>query len=118
MARPAVHKAAQWIRSIQNADGGWGESCATYRVNRYVNDASTPSQTAWALLALAAAGESDGSTVERGVNYLVSTQSPDGTWEETAFTGTGFPNVFYLRYHMYRNYFPLLALVTLRNRNR
>jgi squalene-hopene/tetraprenyl-beta-curcumene cyclase len=118
VARPAVRKAAQWIRSIQNDDGGWGESCASYRVNRHVHNPSTPSQTAWALLALAAAGESDTSAVERGVGFLVSTQRPEGTWDETFFTGTGFPNVFYLRYHMYRNYFPLLALNTLRSRNR
>ncbi len=113
-AHPAMRKAAAWIRSIQNADGGWGESCASYRVHRYVSARSTPSQTAWALLALAAAGETSSVEVQRGIEYLVTTQRADGTWDETLFTGTGFPNVFYLQYHMYRNYFPLMALVTLR----
>lgn len=113
VARPAIRKAAAWIRSIQNADGGWGESCASYRVHRYVKAPSTPSQTAWALLALAASGETSSAAVRRGVAYLLDTQRADGTWDETLFTGTGFPNVFYLQYHMYRDYFPLLALVTL-----
>ncbi len=115
VARPAMRKAAEWIRSIQNQDGGWGESCASYRVNRYVTAPSTPSQTAWALLALAASGEGSSTAARRGIEYLTSTQRPDGTWDETLFTGTGFPNVFYLQYHMYRDYFPLLALVTLRS---
>jgi squalene-hopene/tetraprenyl-beta-curcumene cyclase len=114
MARPAVQKAAQFLRGTQNRDGGWGESCTSYRVGHYVGAPSTPSQTAWALLGLAAAGESGSSAMERGVEYLVSTQKADGTWDEPLFTGTGFPNVFYLQYHLYRNYFPLLALVTLR----
>ncbi len=114
VARPAVRKAAQWLRTIQNPDGGWGESCASYRVNHYVNAPSTPSQTAWALLALAAAGDTVSPAVHRGIDYLTSTQRADGTWDETLFTGTGFPNVFYLQYHMYRDYFPLLALATLR----
>lgn len=115
VARPAMRKAAQWIRSIQNVDGGWGESCDSYRINDYVNAPSSPSQTAWALLALAATGDQSSAAVQRGIEHLVSTQGPDGTWDETLFTGTGFPNVFYLQYHLYRNYFPLLALVTLRN---
>jgi squalene-hopene/tetraprenyl-beta-curcumene cyclase len=111
IARPAIRKAAEWIRSVQNQDGGWGESCHSYRVNRYVSRESSPSQTAWALLGLAAAGDDISAlAVQRGMNYLVSTQRPDGTWDEIAFTGTGFPNVFYLQYHMYRDYFPLLAL--------
>ncbi len=115
VARPAMRKAGAWIRGIQNPDGGWGESCAGYRVNRYVPAPSTPSQTAWALLALAASGETSSAAARRGIEYLVSTQRSDGTWDETLFTGTGFPNVFYLQYHMYRDYFPLLALATLRN---
>ncbi len=114
VARPAMRKASHWIRSIQNADGGWGESCDSYRIDDYVNAASSPSQTAWALLALAAAGDEASSSVRRGLEYLVSTQGPDGVWDETLFTGTGFPNVFYLQYHLYRHYFPLLALNTLR----
>lgn len=114
IARPAMHKAAHWIRSIQNYDGGWGESCDSYRIDDYVNAASSPSQTAWALLALAAAGDTSSAAVQRGVEHLLSTQLADGTWDETHFTGTGFPNVFYLQYHLYRHYFPLLALITLR----
>ncbi len=113
IARPAMRRAADWIRSIQNDDGGWGESCASYRVHRFVGRASTPSQTAWALLGLAAAGETIASVaVQRGIEYLTANQRADGTWDETAFTGTGFPNVFYLQYHMYRDYFPLLALTS------
>ncbi len=115
VARPAMAKAAHWIRNIQNADGGWGESCDSYRISDYVNAASSPSQTAWALLALAASGDSSSAAVQRGIEYLVSSQRPDGTWDESLFTGTGFPNVFYLQYHLYRNYFPLLALVTHRD---
>ncbi len=113
VARPAMRKAAQWIRTIQNPDGGWGESCDSYRVSDYVSAPSSPSQTAWALLALAASGDDSSSAVRRGLEYLVSTQRPDGIWDETLFTGTGFPNVFYLQYHLYGHYFPLLALVTL-----
>jgi squalene-hopene/tetraprenyl-beta-curcumene cyclase len=75
-----------------------------------VRAVSTPSQTAWALLGLIAAGQGDGEALTRGVRHLVETQRPDGTWEEHLATGTGFPNVFYLRYTLYRNYFPLLAL--------
>jgi squalene-hopene/tetraprenyl-beta-curcumene cyclase len=109
-ARPAMQKASEWLRSVQNADGGWGESAAGYRVNRFVAAPSTPSQTAWALLGLLAAGDASSSAVRRGIEYLVTTQKGDGTWDETLFTGTGFPNVFYLQYHLYRNYFPLMAL--------
>lgn len=113
VARPAMRKAAHWIRSIQNFDGGWGESCDSYRIDDYVNAESSPSQTAWALLALAATGDTSSASVQRGVEHLISTQKEDGTWDERLFTGTGFPNVFYLQYHLYRDYFPLLALVTL-----
>jgi len=113
-ARPAMQKAADWLRSVQNADGGWGESAASYRVNRFVAAPSTPSQTAWALLGLQAAGDLSSQALRRGVEYLLATQKDDGTWDETLFTGTGFPNVFYLQYHLYRNYFPLLALAACR----
>lgn len=109
-ARSAMQKAAQWIRSVQNADGGWGESCASYTVKKFVRAESTPSQTAWALLGLVAAGDTTSATVARGFEYLSSTQRADGTWDETLFTGTGFPNVFYLQYHLYRDYFPLMAM--------
>lgn len=109
-ARDAIQRAARWIRSVQNVDGGWGESCKSYDVDRFVPAPSTASQTAWALLGLAAAGDLTSSAVERGVRYLLETQQPDGTWNETLATGTGFPRVFYLTYHLYRQYFPLLAL--------
>jgi squalene-hopene/tetraprenyl-beta-curcumene cyclase len=95
---------------VQNEDGGWGESCASYNEGRFVPAPSTPSQTAWALLGLVAAGLGDTEALTHGVRHLVDSQKPDGTWDESLATGTGFPNVFYLRYTLYRNYFPLLAL--------
>ena len=107
-------KAGKWIASVQNEDGGWGESCASYNEGRFVPAPSTPSQTAWALLGLIAAGQGDTEALVRGVRHLVDTQKPDGTWDEHLATGTGFPNVFYLRYTLYRNYFPLLALTQAR----
>lgn len=113
-ARPAMQEAARWLRSVQNPDGGWGESCSSYDEDRFVPEQSTASQTAWGLLGLAAAGDTGSRSVERGVDYLLSTQKPDGTWDEELATGTGFPRVFYLTYHLYRLYFPLLALATLR----
>jgi len=109
-AGPSIQQAAQWIRSIQNADGGWGESCASYDVNRFVAGASTASQTAWALLALHAAGDTTTAAARRGVEWLLSHQLPNGDWAEELMTGTGFPRVFYLQYHLYRHYFPVLAL--------
>jgi squalene-hopene/tetraprenyl-beta-curcumene cyclase len=114
-ASPAVRRAGQWIASVQNSDGGWGESCASYAEGRFVPAPSAPSQTAWAVLGLLAAGRGDSEGVRRGVQYLVDAQAPDGTWAETVATGTGFPNVFYLRYTLYRSYFPLLALTLARS---
>ena len=113
-ASKAVWKAGKWIVSVQNEDGGWGESCASYNEGRFVPAPSTPSQTAWALLGLIAAGQGDTEALTRGVRHLVDTQKPDGTWDEHLATGTGFPNVFYLRYTLYRNYFPLFALTQAR----
>jgi squalene-hopene/tetraprenyl-beta-curcumene cyclase len=107
---PAIERAARWVLAVQNSDGGWGESCASYTRDEFVAAPSTPSQTAWGLLAAMAAGDRSSAAFERGVRYLVDSQRPDGEWNETAATGTGFPNVFYLRYTLYRNYFPLLAL--------
>ena len=109
-ARSAIERAAEWLRSVQNEDGGWGESCASYKMNRFVAAPSTASQTAWAILGLAAAGDTHSASIRRGVRFLIETQRPDGTWKEDLATGTGFPNVFFLTYHLYRNYFPLLAL--------
>lgn len=108
--RPTLERAAEWLRSVQNADGGWGESCASYETHCYVRGASTASQTAWALLGLEAAGDFASGSARRGVEWLVSRQTVRGDWDETGTTGTGFPGVFYLTYHLYRHYFPLLAL--------
>jgi squalene-hopene/tetraprenyl-beta-curcumene cyclase len=112
-AHRAVENAAAWIRAVQNRDGGWGETCESYLHSRFVAGPSTASQTAWALLGLAAAGAGTSPHVERGIDYLLDSQGPDGRWKEDLATGTGFPNVFYLTYHLYRDYFPLLALATL-----
>lgn len=106
----AVERGAEWLRSVQNPDGGWGESCRGYDTGKFERAGSTPSQTAWAVLGLIAAGKSRGSEAVRGVKWLRENQRPDGTWDETTTTGTGFPRVFYISYHLYRDYFPLLAL--------
>ncbi len=106
-----VIRAGEWLRSIQNPDGGWGETCESYdNPDLKGQGPSTASQTAWALLGLFAAGDFNSEPVRRGIEYLLNTQTAQGTWEEPYFTGTGFPRVFYLRYHLYRHYFPLLAL--------
>jgi squalene-hopene/tetraprenyl-beta-curcumene cyclase len=121
---PQIQQAAEWIRMVQNADGGWGESCASYDepTTRGVGP-STPSQTAWAILGLLAAGDTRSDSVAKGVRWLIERQMPDGSWDESMgegptrqaiVTGTGFPRVFYLSYHLYRNYFPLLALTDYR----
>ena len=107
-----ILRAGEWLRSIQNADGGWGESCASYDNGVYTPAPSTPSQTAWALLGLLAGGDMDSLSVRHGVEYLLETQKPDGSWDEELATGTGFPKVFYLNYHLYKDYFPLLALAS------
>lgn len=107
-----VLRAGEWLRSIQNADGGWGESCASYDNGTYTPGASTPSQTAWAILGLLAGGDTNSLSVLHGVEYLLETQRPDGSWDEQLATGTGFPRVFYLNYHLYKDYFPLLALAS------
>jgi squalene-hopene/tetraprenyl-beta-curcumene cyclase len=104
-------RAASWLRAIQNPDGGWGETCASYDdPDQKGIGPSTPSQTAWGLVGLLAAGAPDEAAVTRAVRYLIDQQQPDGSWAEDAFTGTGFPRVFYLKYHLYRNSFPLYAL--------
>ncbi len=113
----AVQRAIAFLRRTQNDDGGWGEGAETYErnYNGYQQAISTPSQTAWALIALMAVGEIDHESVGRGIAYLLATQSPTGFWEETRFTATGFPKVFYLRYHGYAKFFPLWALARFRN---
>jgi squalene-hopene/tetraprenyl-beta-curcumene cyclase len=108
----AVSRGARWLREVQNPDGGWGESCLGYETQRFERAESTPSQTAWALLGLIAAGEIYSRAVERGILWLRDHQLPDGTWDESVTTGTGFPRVFYIHYHLYRDYFPILALGT------
>jgi squalene-hopene/tetraprenyl-beta-curcumene cyclase len=107
-----IQRALEWVRAIQNFDGGWGESCESYKEGTYVAAPSTPSQTAWAVLALLAGGDTTSTSLLDGMDYLVRTQKSDGTWDEQLATGTGFPQVFYLCYHLYRNSFPLLALNT------
>ena len=105
-----VLRAAEWLRSIQNADGGWGERCASYDNNCFTPAGSTASQTAWAVLGLLAAGDWRSQSVTSGMEHLLATQRRDGSWDEELATGTGFPKVFYLTYHLYRQSFPLLAL--------
>ena len=109
---PHIQRANEWIRALQNADGGWGESCASYDRGSYVPAESTPSQTAWALMGLMAGGDTYSSSVQNGIQYLLKTQQEEGSWLEELATGTGFPKVFYLNYHYYRLYFPLMALAT------
>jgi squalene-hopene/tetraprenyl-beta-curcumene cyclase len=111
MREPLVQKAVAWLKRVQQPGGGWGETCRSYDDPALAGQGTpTASQTAWALLALLAAGEAHADEVRAGVEYLLHTQRTDGTWDEDQFTGTGFPKVFYLKYHMYRLYFPLMAL--------
>jgi len=114
---PAIRKAADWLLSIQNSDGGWGEDAKSYRLDYrgYESAPATASQTAWALLGLMAAGEVRHPAVARGIEYLIATQAKNGLWDEQRYTATGFPRVFYLRYHGYPKFFPLWALARYRN---
>jgi squalene-hopene/tetraprenyl-beta-curcumene cyclase len=108
-----IQQAAEWLRMVQNPDGGWGESCESYDdPNKKGVGPSTASQTAWAVLGLLAAGDTRSDSLARGIAYLLRTQQRNGNWEEPYCTGTGFPRVFYLKYHLYRTYFPLLALTS------
>ena len=110
-----INQGVNWLVKVQNSDGGWGETCFSYNdPNLKGKGDSTASQTAWALIGLIAAGEATGKlaldSIEKGINYLLETQKSDGTWDEIYFTGTGFPCHFYLKYHLYQQYFPLMAL--------
>jgi squalene-hopene/tetraprenyl-beta-curcumene cyclase len=126
-SKPPIRRAVAWLEAHQNADGGWGESMRSYNDPAWAGRGeSTASQTAWALLALLAAGEgatgpqaagggpegseTASSTVERGIRWLADHQRPDGTWDEPQYTGTGFPGDFYINYHLYRLVFPASAL--------
>jgi squalene-hopene/tetraprenyl-beta-curcumene cyclase len=111
MGQPYVRRAVTWLLSRQNPDGGWGESCFTYNDPRTAGmGTSTASQTAWALLGLLHADEAANPAVMRGVQFLLASRREDGLWHEPEFTGTGFPRVFYLRYHGYSKFFPVWAL--------
>ena len=107
-----IQRALEWVRSTQNFDGGWGESCASYENNSFTAAESTASQTACAILSLLAGCDTTSTSLMDGLDDLIRTQNHDGTWDEELATGTGFPKVFYLTYHLYRNSFPLLALNT------
>ncbi len=111
MGSDRIRRAVAWLESCQNVDGGWGEPCCSYDdpVHKGKGN-STASQTSWALMGLIAAGRADSEAVRHGVGYLLRTQNKKGSWDEEEFTGTGFPSFFYIRYHMYRDYFPLMAL--------
>jgi squalene-hopene/tetraprenyl-beta-curcumene cyclase len=115
MTQPWLIRARDWQESVQHEDGGWGERCNTYDDPVFKGQGpSTASQTAWAVMGLLAFGDPDRESIRRGIEYLVRTQNPDGSWTEDEVTGTGFPKVFYLKYDMYRNAWPLLALATYR----
>jgi squalene-hopene/tetraprenyl-beta-curcumene cyclase len=110
---PCIQQGAEWLRMVQNPDGGWGETVGSYDDPSLRGQGdSTASQTAWAILGLLAAGDTRSDCVARGIAHLMRTQRSDGSWDEKFDTGTGFPRVFYLIYHLYRQYFPLLALTT------
>jgi squalene-hopene/tetraprenyl-beta-curcumene cyclase len=119
-AAPEMRKAVDWLAAIQNDDGGWGEDGSSYKLDYkgYEKASSTASQTAWAVLGFMAAGAVDHPCVARGIKYLADNQGADGFWNEERYTATGFPRVFYLRYHGYAKFFPLSALARYRNLKR
>lgn len=115
MSEPWLIKARDWMESVQHPDGGWGERCNTYDDPVFKGQGpSTASQTAWATMGLCAFGDPDRPSLKRGIEFLVNSQNDDGSWTEAETTGTGFPRVYYLKYDMYRNAWPLLALATYR----
>jgi len=111
-----AQRGADWLRSVQYANGGFGESIASYAdPSQKGRGPVTASQTAWGVIGLLAAAGPDDSSARRAMQFLLDTQTPQGSWEESEFTGTGFPEVFYLKYHLYRHNFPLYALARYRN---
>ncbi len=115
MDQPWLVKARDWLESVQQEDGGWGERCNTYDDPVFKGKGpSTASQTAWAVMGLCAFDDPERESIRRGIDYLIRAQNPDGSWTEFETTGTGFPKVFYLKYDMYRNSWPLLAMATYR----
>jgi squalene-hopene/tetraprenyl-beta-curcumene cyclase len=115
MSQPWLQKAGAWLESVQHEDGGWGERCNTYDDPVFKGQGpSTASQTAWAIMGLCTFGDPNRQSLIRGIRYLIDTQNQDGSWTEHEITGTGFPKVFYLKYDMYRNAWPLLAMATYR----
>ncbi|GBQ13380.1 squalene-hopene cyclase [Swaminathania salitolerans LMG 21291] len=113
---PSVMRAVEWLESVQRPDGGWGEDCASYEgATPGEYDTSLPTQTAWAVLGLMAVGRRETPAVQRGIAYLVSQQDEKGEWQEQPYNAVGFPKVFYLRYHGYKQFFPLMALSRFRN---
>ncbi len=114
---PEIRRAVDWLVSINNADGGWGEHGSSYDLDYRGHQPapSTASQTAWALLGLMAAGEVNHPAVERGIEYLIRGNNDAGLWLESEFTAVGFPRVFFLRYHGYAKFFPLWAIARYRN---
>jgi squalene-hopene/tetraprenyl-beta-curcumene cyclase len=116
MFQPWLLKARDWLESVQHEDGGWGERCNTYDDPVFKGQGpSTASQTAWAVMGLLAFDDPHRPSIQRGIEYLIRAQNPDGSWTEHETTGTGFPKVFYIKYDMYRNSWPLLAMATFRN---
>jgi squalene-hopene/tetraprenyl-beta-curcumene cyclase len=116
MQQPWLLKAGCWLQSVQHEDGGWGERCNTYEDPVFKGQGpSTASQTAWAVMGLCTFEDPEMPSLKRGVDYLIRAQEPDGSWTELETTGTGFPRVFYLKYDIYRNAWPLLALATYHN---
>ncbi len=115
MKQEWIRRGRDWLESCQNEDGGWGETCESYNFPTLKGKGpSTASQTAWALMGLCACGDPSRESLRKGIDYLITTQEEDGSWTEDHTTGTGFPCVFYLKYEMYRQHFPLLALATYR----